>query len=293
VTARSITVTATAFLTIAAGIVFAVGWIFCAATLHVPRKLEKAPAGASTIGMSVADGAMLSAWWLRPSMPNGDCVIVLHGIGDSRGGSAGFAPIFLDRGYSVLLPDSRAHGASGGEFVTYGLIEKYDVIEWASWMTRAGCRRVYGLGESLGASVLIEATAVRPVFAAIVAECPFADLRDIAEYRVRHMSNLPGSLTRTAGPLVVDSGLLYARWVDGLELLSVSPVSAISRTTTPTFLIHGLKDERTLPENSVKLARANPAAALWLIPGAGHTGASAAAPEEFRSRVLTWFEQHL
>jgi hypothetical protein len=31
---------------------------------------------------------------------------------------------------------------------------------------------------------------------------------------------------------------------------------------------------------------------LWLAPGAGHTNASAIAPEEFRKRVLDWFKAH-
>ena len=36
--------------------------------------------------------------------------------------------MFLEEGYSVLLPDSRGHGTSGGELVTYGLLEKRDVL---------------------------------------------------------------------------------------------------------------------------------------------------------------------
>ena len=43
--------------------------------------------------------------------------------------------------------------ASGGQFVTYGLLEKYDIIDWANWMKRAGCHNLYALGESLGAPV--------------------------------------------------------------------------------------------------------------------------------------------
>src|SRR6185295_3975118 len=104
---------------------------------------------------------------------------LLHGISDSRLGVTGFAPMFVPERYSVLAPDSRGHGRSGGEFVTYGLLEKYDVLAWAHWMRREGCERIYGLGESLGASILIQAAAVEPVFRAIVAECPFADLRAI------------------------------------------------------------------------------------------------------------------
>lgn len=55
-------------------------------------------------------------------------------------------------------------------------------------MKNAGCQNLFALGESLGASILIQAVAIRPAFAAIVAECPFADLRETAEFRVRKMT---------------------------------------------------------------------------------------------------------
>jgi len=172
------------------------------------------------------------------------------------------------------------------------LLEKYDVIAWADWMKRAGCRNLYGLGESLGASILIQASAVSPVFAAMVAESPYADLREIAEYRVRRMSRMPGFVAIPLAKAVVSSAVLYARWVDGLDLLQVSPIRAISRESTPILLIHGLQDLRTPASNSENLERANPRNSLWLVPNAEHTGAAAAAPEEFRRRVLYWFAQH-
>jgi len=84
-------------------------------------------------------------------------------------GSVGFAPMILDRGYALRSPDGRAHGESGSDLVTYGLLERYDVLDWAHWLLRFGCTQLYGLGESLGASVLIEATALEPVFRAAVA----------------------------------------------------------------------------------------------------------------------------
>lgn len=200
-----------------------------------------------------------------------------------------------------MVPDSRAHGTSEGEFVTYGLMEKYDVIGcyrvigfigWAGWMKTAGCAKLYGLGESLGASVLIEAAAVQPVFDAIVAECPFANLRDTAEFRVRQMSNAAEFFATPAAKFVVGSSVIYARLVNGLDLGSVSPVHDIRHAATPIFLIHGLKDDRTPFDNSVRLARANSGNELWLVPNAVHTGASAAEPEEFRRRVVGWFANH-
>jgi uncharacterized protein len=144
--------------------------------------------------------------------------------------------MFLKEGYSVLVPDSRAHGASDGTFVTYGLLERYDVIAWAHKMHSLACHKLYGLGESLGASILIQASGVEPAFAAIVAESPYADLREIAGYRVQWMTHLPAVLARS----VVSSAVLYARHVDGLDLAAVSPVRDIKRASTPILLIHGL-----------------------------------------------------
>jgi len=271
---------------------FLSGAVFCMATLHVPRKLGRTPPDATEVSIVAADNATLRAWWLRPPAFNGNCVTVLHGIADSRVGSVGFAPMFLNEGYAVLLPDSRAHGASEGQFVTYGLLVKHDVIAWAEWMKRSGCGKLYGLGESLGASILIQSAAVEPVFASIVAESPYADLSEIAEYRIRRMSRMPGFVAAPAAKMVVSSAILYARWVDNLDLREVSPVRAIAHASTPVLLIHGMKDFLTPAWNSQKLAMANPQNSLWLVPYAEHTGAAAAAPGEFHDRVLYWFAQH-
>jgi uncharacterized protein len=292
VSSKSIVAISSAVIVGGALCFFLTGAIFCMATLHVPRRLGRTPPNATEVSIVAADKATLRAWWLTPSKPNGNCVVVLHGIADSRAGSVGFAPMFLNEGYSVLLPDSRAHGASGGQLVTYGLLEKYDVISWANWMKKTGCRNLYGLGESLGASILIQAAAVAPAFTAIVAESPYADLREIAEYRVRRTSRMPGFVAIPAAKIAVSSAVFYARWVDNLDLRQVSPVNDIAHSSTPILLIHGMKDIRTPAWNSQRLARANPRNSLWLVPNAGHPGAAAAAPDKFHYRVLCWFAQH-
>ena len=262
------------------------GAVFCRATMQVPRRVGRAPADAVTVSIVAQDNAKLSAWWIKAAQPNGNCVAVLHGITDSRINSLRFAPMFLDAGYDVLLPDSRAHGASEGPFVTYGLLEKYDILAWTEWMKGRGCGKLYALGESLGAAVLIQSAGIRPAFSAIAAECAYADLRDAAEFRVRRMLGMPAVLARPAAGMIVSSGEYYARWVDGVDLAHVSPVREIARASTPILLIHGLNDSRTPFSDSEKLESANPRNALWLVPNARHTGASVAAPEEFRRRVL-------
>src|SRR4030095_13241635 len=72
------------------------------------------------VSIRAADGVELRAWYSVPVHENGRAVILLHGIGDNRAGVAGYGSEFLAHGYRVLLPDSRAHGESGGELATYG-----------------------------------------------------------------------------------------------------------------------------------------------------------------------------
>jgi len=103
------------------------------------------------VSIAAADGVELRAWYSVPAHENGRTVILLHGIGDNRGGVAGYGQMFLQDGYRVLLPDSRAHGESGSELATYGLRESDDVYRWVSWLYDRGAACVNGFGESMGA----------------------------------------------------------------------------------------------------------------------------------------------
>ena len=137
------------------------------------------------VNLVADDGATLRAWYARPSIFNGNSVLLLHGVGDNREGMSGYAEFFLAHGYAVLLPDSRAHGESGGSIATYGLLESYDIRHWAEWLksqSRADC--VYGFGESMGAALVLEALRSEPNFCAVVAESPFSTFREVAFDRV-------------------------------------------------------------------------------------------------------------
>jgi len=213
---------------------------------------------------------------------------VLHGIADSRAGELGLARMFLASGYAVLLPDLRGHGESGGELVTYGVLESDDLRRWVTWLVgEVHPRHLFGLGESLGGAVLLQELASDRRFDAAVAESSFADFEWIADDRVAQR------VPRLVAVPAVWMGLQYARWEYGLDLRAASPESAMPNITVPVLLIHGTADDRTLPAHSETLAAKNPQyVQLWLVPGAGHTGAFGTAPGEFRKRVLNWFADY-
>jgi alpha-beta hydrolase superfamily lysophospholipase len=165
------------------------GAVLCENAVHVPKRAvpETNFAGANrrTVEIAASDGARLRAWLFTPENSNGNLVLVLHGISDSRAGVMGLARLFVENHYTVLAPDNRGHGESGGELVTYGLREADDVHRWVDWtIASEHPRNVYGMGESLGAGVLLQALARERRFSAVVAECPFANFERVAEDRV-------------------------------------------------------------------------------------------------------------
>src|SRR5207302_8567209 len=120
------------------------------------------------------DGAILSAWSMRPRNSNGKTVMLLHGLGDNRLGMTGYAQVLLSHGFSVLLPDARAHGTSGGQLATYGLLESEDIHRWFEWVQQnqhPTC--IFGLAESMGAAQLLQSLQAETRFCAVVAESPF------------------------------------------------------------------------------------------------------------------------
>lgn len=198
--------------------------------------------------------------------------------------------MFLDAGYSVLAPDLRAHGSSGGERTTYGILERDDIRRWAEWMRDQGCERRYGWGASLGGAILIQASTEADLFDAIAAECSYSDFRSVAEDRLAQRLPAPPPAARAIARGLVSAGFYYARIRYGLNLDEASPVDASRKLETRLLLIHGLADGETPPHHSRAIAASARECALWLVPHARHVSAYAAAPEEYRARILGWFQ---
>ena len=237
---------------------------------------------ASLVSLTTPDGTVLKGWWFMPHGPTTRAVIVCHGIADSAMGSMGFAPLFLRNGYAVLVPESRGHGASQG-FVSFGVQESTDVLQWVQWVKGQGTSSVYGLGESLGGAILLQSLARGADFRAIVAESSYASFKEVADDRI---GKFVGPFF---APIIVREAMLYARLRYHVDLFQADPINAVKHAKVPILLIHGLSDHETLSRHSEEMARVNPAVRLWLVPNAVHTGAYAAAPSEFETRVLAFF----
>ncbi|HEV2469452.1 MAG TPA: alpha/beta fold hydrolase [Candidatus Sulfotelmatobacter sp.] len=242
------------------------------------------------ISITTPDGALLRAWLVRPTHPNGDAAVVLHGLADNRIGMEGYAELLLSHGFTILMPDARGHGESGGVIVTYGLLERNDIHQWVSDLSaRIHPRCVYGLAESMGAAELLQSLAVATPFCAVVAESSFATFREIAYDRMGQPFHLGPWIGRTIFRPIVESAFLRARCKYGLDMTRLSPEDAVAHSRVPVLLIHGAIDSNIPVRHSRLIRQHDPQAVFWEVPGADHCGAIAVAPREFESRVLGFF----
>jgi len=238
-----------------------------------------------------ADGAELRGWKIKPPMPNGDWVLLFHGVSDNRTGVLGHAEFLVRHGYSVVMMDSRAHGLSGGDMATYGWKERYDTVAITNALyATESVRHLDALGVSMGGAIALQSAAVEPRIEAVVAEDPFASLREASyDYAGLHVSPLLGMTLFRPAPIMALDALEKE---GGFNPDDVSPEKAVAERPFPVLLICGTRD-RTIPcrhAEQIYRAATGPKE-LWVVEGAQHASALGRAPRGYEDRVIGFFER--
>lgn len=237
-----------------------------------------------------SDGVELRGWKLRAAHSNGDWVLLFHGIADDRTGTLGPAEFLLLHGYSVVMMDSRAQGKSGGKMATYGWKERYDTVAVSNALyATERVRHLFALGISMGAAIALQSAAVEPRIEAVVAEDPFANLREVSyDYAGMHFSPLLGKTLFRPAVMVA---MHFVKEEGGFNPDDVSPEKAVAQRPFAVLLICGTADH-TIPcrhaERIYNAARGPKE--LWIVPGAGHASALGHASAEYERRVIAFFE---
>jgi uncharacterized protein len=238
------------------------------------------------------DGAALKGWKVTPRNPNGDWVLLYHGISDNRTGNLAHAEFLLTNRYGVVMMDSRAHGRSGGEIATYGWEERNDTRAIVNALYASeSVRHLYALGVSMGAAIALQSAAFEPRMEAVVAEDPFANLREVTyDYAGLEFSPLLGkTLFRPASM----TALHQVKKTGGFDPDEVSPEKAVRIRAFPMLLICGTEDHRIPCRHAEAIYKAATGPKeLWIVRGAGHAAALGFAPQEYEKCVIEFFEKY-
>ncbi len=183
-------------------------------------------------------GVPLHAWLIRADLPASGTILYLHGVGDNKISGLRLAREFHDGRYHVFLYDSRAHGRSGGRYCTYGYHEKRDVgkaIDAVTERLGAAAAPFCLFGTSMGAAIAVQAAAIEPRVAAVIAEGCFTNLRTITVDYQRRLLRLPWHFLRN----IV---MKRSEYLAAFRHREVSPLTAVSNVRVPVLFIHGKGD---------------------------------------------------
>jgi alpha-beta hydrolase superfamily lysophospholipase len=242
------------------------------------------------------DGILLRGWKVRLPVPSGagklpnNWVLVFHGVADNRMGVLEHARALLLAGYNVVMMDARAHGASEGPMATYGWLERYDTRAIVDALEAAEHPwHLFALGESMGAGIALQSAAVEPRIEAVVAEAAFASLRE-ASYDYAGLRRFP-LLGKTLFAPGTWTMIYHAESLAHLPASEVSPEKAVAARAFPVLLICDGTDVALPCRHTQRIYdAARGPKQMWVVPGAFHTAALGYQPDEFRRRVLAFYD---
>jgi alpha-beta hydrolase superfamily lysophospholipase len=256
------------------------------------QMLARTGASKTDFTVRTSDGIELRGWKIIPPSPSRDWVLLFHGVSDNRSGNLGHAEFLLRHGYSIVMMDSRAHGESGGQMATYGWKERYDTVAISNALYGSeNVRHLYALGVSMGAAIALQSAAVEPRIAAVTAEDPFANLREVSyDYAGLDVSPVLGKvLFRPATIFALDA----MKRVGGFDPDQVSPEKAAVQRPFPVLLICGTEDHRIPCRHAQAIYEAATGPKeMWIVQSAGHASALGQAPAEYENRVVSFFEKY-
>ncbi|EEJ72429.1 alpha/beta hydrolase [Lactobacillus ultunensis] len=219
--------------------------------------------------------------------------ILLHGFmsdGDSMGG---FAKMFYDLGFNILLPDARAQGRSEGKYIGYGWVEKEDILAWINQVIiKVGSNsKIVIMGQSMGGATAMMVSGLDlPVqVKAFIEDCGYSSVKEEIEYQAGNLFNLR-AFPRIP---VIETVSCINKLRNGFFLGHASAVKQLRKNTRPFLFIHGGKDH-FVPTKMVyqNYAATNAPKELWIAPLAGHALSYPMYKTEYQQRVRAFLKKY-
>ncbi len=228
------------------------------------------------------DGLLLQADLILNSAPKRKAVILVHGFRKARADMRQYAKFYYDRGYHVLLTDSRGHGESEGGYYGFGGHDRFDILSWMEVLiTDYQMEDIILHGNSAGAAaVLMTSGETLPVHVkGIVADSGFTTMKEELTHQLKHLYRMPGF------PLIPITSMI-TKFRAGYFYNEVTPIEQVKRNTLPIFIIHGSADDLVptwMAEEIFEAAGGDKE--LWIIPEVGHIKGYEKATIEYENKL--------
>ena len=184
------------------------------------------------------DGLMQYAIMLENSIVTDKWVILMHGYRGGIGEMSNYAKNYYENGYNVVIPSLRGHGFSEGDYITFGWIDRLDLLLWINEVVKIDSSSNIVLhGLSMGASTVMMATGedLPQNVKVAVSDCGYSSVYDEFYYLATNYLKIGAEPAITAVNYFVNKRL-------GFDISNASSTNQLEKSTTPTLFIHGSGD---------------------------------------------------
>ena len=239
------------------------------------------------IFIEARDGVSLCGHWFGRSNAK-RVILAMHGWRSGWSHDFGVAADFwFKHDCSVLIPEQRAQGKSGGKYMGFGLLERYDCLSWLHWLNDSGCAAlpIYLCGISMGASTVLMAAGLELPgnVRGIIADCGYTSPGAVFKHVADQNLGLHFEFWRMGA-----QALCKKRLKMGMDAYSCPEAMAVC--PVPVLFIHGTEDAFVPAEMTMENYEAcvSPKE-LLLVPGAGHGMSYFADRDAYRAAVLAFW----
>ena len=232
------------------------------------------------------DGIHLVGHWIPVAHPK-RIIIAMHGWRSAWDHDFGMvADFFREHDCSVLYAEQRGQGGSGGTHMGFGLMERYDCLDWIHWVNRKhrSSLPIYLCGISMGASTVLMTGGLDlpDNVHGIIADCGYTSTVNIWKH-VAKEAHL--SYKMYGGP----AGRMAKKRL-AVEMDADSCPQALSRCHVPVLFVHGT-DDRFVPVDMTyeNYKACSAPKRLLVVPGAEHGMSYLVDPKGYESAVKSFW----
>lgn len=218
--------------------------------------------------ITAADGTKLTGHFF-PCEGAKRIIIAFHGWRSSWHGDFGLISDFWhNNNCSVLYAEQRGQNGSGGEYMGFGLTERYDCLDWVNWaICRCGSSLpIYLAGISMGAATVLMSSDLNfpPNVHGIMADCGFTSPKEIWKHVAKNNLHIVYGLRSVFADMACRRKINMSS--DGY-----SSEDALKKTNIPVLFVHGTDDKFVPVEMTYQNYKAcNSPKRLLVVPGADH-----------------------
>ncbi len=240
------------------------------------------------------DNLTLHADYVKADGESDTIVIASHGYtGCGLKDCATISAFFIRQSVDCLIVDNRSHGNSEGKYIGFGILDRYDMLEWIKYVNKRfdGKKKIVLYGVSMGGATVLMTTGFKEIsdynVKAVIADCAFTSPYDVFSHILKrdyHMPEFP----------VMSINDVMCRKKAGYGFKDYSTLTAVKETDIPILFIHGKKDDFVptwMSEKNYEVC--NSPKELVLVDNAAHAASYYENQKLYEDKVTAFIDKYV